>query len=927
MKHMLKLKTTLCALAIAGIMTLVSAAAAQALPDKLSKVTEVQGITEYRLANGLQVLLFPDSTKPTVIVSTSYRVGSRMEGYGETGMAHLLEHLTFKGTKNIVNVGQELSKRGIGFNGQTGPDDTKYFETFPATADTLDWVLGVEAERMTAANIAKSDLDSEMTVVRNEMESGENSPARILAEKMAAAAYQWHSYGKSTIGARSDVENVNIAHLQNFYRKYYQPDNATLVVAGKFDPAHALAVIANDFGSLPKPARVLEPSYTVEPVQEGERTVTLRRPGGEQWVAALYHIVAATSPDAPAFDAIASALGDDPNGRLYKRLIETRKAQENYVTTRLLVDPGYLQIEVKLRPTDNIEEVKKILLDTVEGLAKEPITEEELKRAKLKNKNGFERFFDNPQSFAFGVANAATFGDWRLIFAQYERMQNLQLADVNRVASQWFKPSNRTLGMFVPTDHPDRAPVAEKTDVAAVMKDFKAGKAIAAGEDFIATPENIEARTERVTLPSGLKLMLLPKKTRGETVVVDLQMHFGNEENLRGQRPAGELVGQMLDRGTTRHARKQLSDASDAIQTNLGVQGWISGAKAGLQTKREHLSEALNLLAEILREPSFPADEFAQLKNEIAGSLESSAKEPQLIADVAINRYLHAYAYDDPRYSTSFDEHLKEVNAVKLDDVKRFYQRYWGMDHGEIAVVGDFDAQAVKAQLTTLFGNWKSTMPYQRVPGVLSTAVPKVLIAETPDKQNAIAIGSIPLALRDSDPDFPALRVAGHVWGAGSDSRLNKRIRQKDGLSYGVGGGVSASGFEEADGQLGMGAIYAPQNRAKLEAAFADELQRFVHDGISADELASAKQAIATQRNTMYAADGAEANLLVDRTLQNRTLAYDIDVAKKIDALTLEQVNAAIRKWIKPDAAIWSLAGDFAKADCKPPMLCTPTGS
>ena len=152
---------------------------------------------------------------------------------------------------------------------------------------------------MTAANIAKSDLDSEMTVVRNEMESGENSPARILAEKMAAAAYQWHSYGKSTIGARSDVENVNIAHLQNFYRKYYQPDNATMVVAGKFDPAHALAAIASDFGSLPKPARVLDPTYTSEPVQEGERTVTLRRPGGEQWVALLYHVVAATSPDAP----------------------------------------------------------------------------------------------------------------------------------------------------------------------------------------------------------------------------------------------------------------------------------------------------------------------------------------------------------------------------------------------------------------------------------------------------------------------------------------------------------------------------------------------------------------------------------------------------------------------------------------------------
>ncbi len=920
-------KATLRALCAAGMMATVSLAGAQALPDKVSKVTELQGITEYRLANGLQVLLFPDDSKPTLTVSTTYRVGSRMENYGETGMAHLLEHLTFKGTKNMADVGQELSKRGIGFNGQTGPDDTKYYETFPAAADTLDWVLGVEAQRMTSANIAKADLDSEMTVVRNEMESGENSPSRILSEKMAAAAYQWHSYGRSTIGARSDVENVNIVHLQNFYRRYYQPDNATLVVAGKFDPAHALATIARDFGSLPRPTRVLEPTYTEEPVQEGERVVTLRRPGGEQWVGLLYHIVSGASPDMPAFDAIASALGDDPNGRLYKRLIETRKAEADYVNTRALVEPGYMEIEVKLKPSDNIEEVKKILIDTVEGLGKEPITEEELKRAKLKSENGFEQFFDNPQYFAFGVANAATFGDWRLIFAEHQRMQNLQLADVNRVAAQWFKRSNRTLGLFIPTDHPDRAPAAGKVDVAAMMKDFKAGNAVAAGEDFIATPANIEARTERVTLPSGLRLLLLPKKTRGETVVVNMEMHFGNVDNLRGQRPAAELVGQMLDRGTLKHTRKQLSDASDAIQTNLGVQGWISGAKAGLQTKREHLHDALNLLAEILREPSFPPDEFAQLKNEIVGGLESGAKEPQLIAGVAIRRYMHPYAYDDPRYSTSFDEHRKEVDAVKLDDVKRFYEKYWGMDHAEIAVVGDFDANAVKAQLTELFGNWKSSMPYQRVPDVLSTAAPKELVAETPDKQNAIAIGSIPLALRDIDADFPALEVAGHVWGSGFDSRLNKRIRQKEGLSYGVGGGISASGFAEADGQLSMGAIFAPQNRARVETAFADELQRFVRDGITAEELANAKQALATQRNAMYAADGAEANLLVERALQKRTLAYDIDLAKKIDALTVEQVNAAIRKWIKPEAVVWSLAGDFAKAACKPPMLCAPKSS
>ncbi|HEX7914344.1 pitrilysin family protein, partial [Rudaea sp.] len=204
------------------------------LPRGVTKVTEVEGVSEYRLGNGLQVLLFADNSKPTVTINMTYHVGSRMEDYGETGMAHLLEHLLFKSSKSYQNIGQELSKRGMQFNGSTWFDRTNYFETFPTDPAAIEWALGMEAERMTAANISKADLDPEMTVVRNEMEMGENNPFTILWQRMAAAAYEWHNYGHSTIGARADVENVNISHLQAFYRKYYQPDNATLIVAGHF---------------------------------------------------------------------------------------------------------------------------------------------------------------------------------------------------------------------------------------------------------------------------------------------------------------------------------------------------------------------------------------------------------------------------------------------------------------------------------------------------------------------------------------------------------------------------------------------------------------------------------------------------------------------------------------------------------------------
>src|ERR1700712_4758745 len=370
-------------LALSAAISAAVAAPALAAPNLPAQVREVEGIHEYRLANGLQVLLIPDASKPTVTVNVTYRVGSRMEGYGETGMAHLLEHLMFKSTRNMTNVGAELSKRGMNINGSTNADRTNYHETFPADPAQLAWVLRTEAERMTHGNVIKKDLDTEMTVVRNEMESGENSPFRILLEKTNAAAFQWHAYGKDTIGARSDVENVNIPHLQAFYRKFYQPDNATLIVAGSFDPAKVLAEITQDFSAIPKPTRVIEPGYTVEPVQDGEREVTLRRVGGEQDLFVTYHIPSIASPDMPAFSIIATALGDTPTGRLHKRLVESGKATQAFAWTARHTDPGSFNAGALLKKDDDLAAAQKIFLDTIEGLKSEPITDEELQRAKL----------------------------------------------------------------------------------------------------------------------------------------------------------------------------------------------------------------------------------------------------------------------------------------------------------------------------------------------------------------------------------------------------------------------------------------------------------------------------------------------------------------------------------------------------------------
>src|SRR5438105_13355631 len=309
------------------------------------KVTTVEGVTEYRLANGARVLLFPEASRPTITVNLTVLVGSRHEGYGETGMAHLLEHMVFKGTPTHRDVPKALRDHGANFNGSTSVDRTNYYETMPAADENLEFGIRLEADRLVNSYVKREDLTSEMTVVRNEFERGENSPGAVLSEKIDAAAFEWHNYGKSTIGNRSDIERVPIENLQAFYRKFYQPDNCVLVVAGQLDEPKAVGYVQKYFGALPRPARKLDDTYTDEPPQDGERTVILRRVGKVGIAGAAYHIPSASHPDYSALQVLSSILvsgggfgggggrrgggfggGGAPSGRLHDALVATGKA-------------------------------------------------------------------------------------------------------------------------------------------------------------------------------------------------------------------------------------------------------------------------------------------------------------------------------------------------------------------------------------------------------------------------------------------------------------------------------------------------------------------------------------------------------------------------------------------------------------------------
>jgi zinc protease len=888
---------------------------AQTLPKGITKSASVEGITEYRLDNGLRVLLFPDRSASTVTVNVTYLVGSRHENYGETGMAHLLEHLVFKGTPKNPDIPKALKDHGAFMNGTTDYDRTNYYETMEASPENLKFGLELEADRMVNSFIAKKDLDSEMTVVRNEFEMGENSPNMVLEERVLSTAYLWHNYGKSVIGSRSDLENVPIDRLQAFYRKHYQPDNAVLTVAGKFDEAQALQMITSAFGPIPRPARKLDRTYTDEPTQDGERTVVLRRTGDVQLLIAAYHIPAGTHTDFPAIDVLARVLADTPSGRLYKALVDNKKAASISASAMQQAEPGALVLRATVRKEDSLDAARDGLLRTVQSVIQEPPSKEEVDRAKSQILKQIELNLNNSQQVGLQLSEWIAMGDWRMFFYARDKLREVTPADVLRVAKAYLKDSNRTIGTFIPTTAPDRAEIPAAPDVTALVKDYKGGAAIAAGEDFNPTPANVEARVQRSTLPSGLKVVLMPKQTRGGSVIAQIQLRMGDLKTLTNRVTAGQFAGQMLMRGTTRHNRQQIQDELNRLKARMNIGGGGAGqAVVTIETTRENLIPVLNLAAEVLREPTFPDTEFDQVKQANLARLESFKNEPQALAPTAMNQHLNPYPKGDPRATLSIDEQIEQIRSATLDEAKKYYAEFYGASNGEAVVVGDFDAAAVKKTLTDLLGNWKSPAPYADVNRIYQKVDAINRFVDTPDKANAVLFAGIRFPLRDSDPDYAALEIANYMFGGGAlANRLGDRIRRKDGLSYGVQSALNAS-VKEPSGAFSIFAIAAPQNIAKVEAAMNEEIARVLKDGFAEDELAAAKKSYLKSEEVQRGRDGALAGILGSNEHWGRTMQWQESFEKKIAAVTLAEVNAAFRKYIVPSSISIVKAGDQKKA-------------
>ncbi len=907
----------------AGVPPAASAHGKQGTPVKFASV---EGITEYRLANGMRVLLFPDASKPTLTTNIVYMVGSRHENYGETGMAHLLEHLLFKPTKNFgikkgtPTVVQVLNESGAEFNGTTWYDRTNYHATFPANDDNLRQMLALEADRMVNSPIDQNDLwntktsKGEMTVVRNEFEMGESDPVSVTTERLQAVAFDWHNYGKSTIGARTDIEQVDVARLRAFYQRYYQPDNALLMVAGRFNEAKVLAQINALFGRIPRPARKLAPTYTREPVQDGERSVTVRRVGGTQYVGAGYHTAPSGHPDAVALEMLGHILTDAPSGRLHKALVEAKLAASVSSDSVSNLEPGYRIFGAVVPAEVPLATAEETLLKVLENLKTQPITDAEVARTRGNMMKQIELASNDTAALTVALTEAMAAGDWRLFFVQRDQLEKLDAAAVQAVAVKYLKPSNRTLGRFIPTETADRTEVPAAADVNAQVGSYQ-GRALAAqGESFDTRPANIEKRTERITLPNGLRAALLPKKTKGAIVNLTLQMRTGSLETLKGKRDVAALTAGLLLRGTARLQRQDIRDAYDKLRTVVSISGGATGVSVSLMTTRENLPAALDLTAEVLKTATFPDAEFAEMVRQQVSAIEQQMPEPQALAENALSRLIDATPEDHVNHVLTLPQQLASMKKVTVAEVRAFHKDFYGANNVTMGVVGDFDAPALKTQIASLFGSWNAAQPYQRIVATIRDVAGQKLAIDTPDKANSTLLAVVPLSLKDDAPDYPALMMANHVLGGGAlHSRLANRIRQKDGLSYGVGSFLNV-GVRDPAAQWGAYAISAPENTVKVEAALREELALALQKGFTDAELTEAKKGWRQAEEVGRTDDGALAGLLANYLYLERTLAFDEAIEAKVAALKPAQLNEALRKYIDAGKVSVVTAGDATKA-------------
>jgi len=939
---------------------------AAAAPDGVQFVKAREGIEQYRLkSNGMDILLVPSSAAPVVTFLIVVRVGSRNEAPGNTGSAHLLEHMLFnKSTQNFgrakgKTIQQVLYEAGGDFstsNMTTWDDRITMYDTLPA--DRLETTMKINADRLRRGLILDEERRPEMTVVRNEYERGENDPGSALFKAVNASAIVAHPYHWDTIGYKSDIEGVSTEQLRRHYDTYFWPDNATAVLVGDFDKRAALAMFQREFGGFPKAPAPIPQVVTTEPPQEGERRVIVRRTGAVPLVTLAWLRPGAGDPQYHAFDVLGSIVGDGISARLYQSLVETRLATSVSWANWSFRDPYLFVLNGTVAAETDPAKVEAAMRAVIQQVRDGGVTAEELARAKALIQAQVALSRDGTYATASTLGEAIAARDWEWWIDYRDRIRAVSAEDVKAAAAKWLGNDQITVGWFVPKEgegggsegarggsrgaaasmrrgaavspeslataiqsaSPASASGAGAASAAATAAAARSAASAAAATAAAAAKKagaaggaavpsgGFASRTRRQVLPSGAVLLIFPNDL-SDTVAVRVRVRAGSY--LDGARPGlAEAMAGMLSRGTRSRSKAEIARKLESVGTTLSWDPQRYDVVGRGSCLAENLPDLVETIVEELREPAFPPDEIAKLKEEMKAGILQSDDDTGDRAYEAMTRSI--YPEGHPLRQASAAERLAALEKLSAEDLRLFHQAHYGGAGIVMSLSGKVAAGGAGASGSDRATRLLSALPRGTAAPVEAprgaTKAASRLVVNMKDKANVDMMVGGAGGLRRKDPDYYASILANAVLGQSSlSSRLGGQVRDVEGLTY-----VIISRFfspDLLDGPWGVYLSVAPENVDKGLASTMTVLKKFAAQGVSAEELAVEKSAAAGRYQVTLSSNAGIAEALAQAESSGLGVSILDEYPKKIRAVTLEEANRAIKAHMSVDRLTTVIAG------------------
>lgn len=864
-------------------------------------VKESGGIKEYKMtSNNLRVLLKKDKSAPVATFMVTYEVGSRNEAIGYTGSTHLLEHLMFKGSRKFNttkgnSVFQTLQSLGARMNATTWLDRTNYFAVLPS--EHLESLIEIEADRMRNAWIKEEDRQSEMTVVRNEFERGQNSPSGVLDEHIWATAYHAHPYHHSTIGWKEDIENVSIERLKEFYDTFYWPNNATAIAIGDFEEKDALAMIKKHFGKIRKSTKPIPEVYTAEPEQEGIRTVTLKRAGQQGIVGVAHKTPSATNKDAAAFMVLSSILSSGKNSRFYKNITDKGLTTSIYIWDSLFKDPGLFTVYANLSPDVKHKTVESLIIQEYEKIKTDGVTEAEVKKAQAQLVAAMKFSQDGSYAIASGLNEAIASGDWTLYTTYSEKIKNVTKEDVQRVVVEYFKEDLSTVGYFIPKN---KGAQGERAITSAKELEKIKKKYITGVEE-----ENLSSKIVQSEPISGVRLFSLE---RGSGVVTMQGSFLGGDVYSNENRRVSDMVASMLDQGTKNMSKFEISEKLESVGARLNF--FNGQARVGFSGKflEEDTEMVFEIMADQIKNPLFSEQELEKVKKRAIAGYKRSKESTR---GNAMNNMLEAfYGKDHQNSPTNPDQAIEDIKKITAQNLEEYHSKNYGTGSMVIVVVGDIKHQELEKMVKESFGGWKkSPLNTKKEERVASKKAGKVYLTMQDKTSTDFLVGTA-LEIDRYHPDYLPLYLGTHTLGGNFSARLMQTVRVKEGLTYGINSSLSGFGNGN-DGYWMVGGTFAPQLLSKGESSTLREVKLWLEKGITQKELDVTKSTLTGGFQVGFDTTGGLASGILSAVVTHNSLEYLDSYPEQVKKITLDQVNEAIKKYITLDGLYRVAAGSI----------------